>query len=320
MTKERQGSSSHHEGVFPEETIQFGNGFELIPDSVEENIVKNPDKIKEIFSGRKVIIVGPHPDDPELSMGVMEHLLSRFATSVQVISVTTGYNGVTDEYARIKLQLNEDQVLDTNLKAGIRIDEEKQAASILGVKSYDNLDITIPKLVEVNTDHEKSGVRLRFESRYGEIDPEGIAKISSLVSDSPNVVWFLPYPFRTQPHHDVHERVGLGFIEILAKSGIENVWFYETYERQVDFDVEGVKPNFIVAFADELMSYKTRAIQTFESQISRDPDGYGMMPIRRNEYYAWQLSLLERGAERFLRGQLRMSSNLPPYRNPPSDI
>lgn len=196
---------------------------------------------------------------------------------------------------------------------GIRIDEGRKAGLILGVTSYDNLDIRIPKLVEVKTDHEKSGVRAGFESRYGEIDSEGMERIKSLVSHNPNAVWFLPYPFRIQPHHAVHERVGLGFIEILAKSGVENVWFYETYERRVEFDAEGVIPNFIVAFTDELMSYKTRAIQTFESQLSRDPDHYGVEPLRRSEKYAWQLSLLERGAERFLRGRLRISPNLPPF-------
>lgn len=51
-------------------------------------------------------------------MPVMEYLLSRFAASVQVIGATTGQGGVTDEFGRIKLQLNEDQVLDRNLLGG----------------------------------------------------------------------------------------------------------------------------------------------------------------------------------------------------------
>lgn len=50
MIQEGQRPSFYPEGVFPEETIKFANGIELIPDPVEVNIFKTPfDKIKRLF-------------------------------------------------------------------------------------------------------------------------------------------------------------------------------------------------------------------------------------------------------------------------------
>lgn len=279
--------------------LDFGNGVALSLNPENFKIHGSVD-VKRIFENKPIVLVGPHPDDPELSMGVMTSLLVEAGNEVRIVSATTGSEGVNNDYIFDRQGLVLDDKLLSSLKASVRIEEGRRAADLLGAQYY-NLDIILPEAPYDNRQEHRYG-HLRI---FGEISKDDKKKIRLFISENMDAVWFLPYPFKSAPHHGVHERISLEFIRALAERDYqEDVWFYETRERRQLFYRDRISANVVVTFGKEQMDLKTSLVSLFDSQVSRDPKYYLDITQKRNARIARVQATGSEYAERFLRGRL----------------
>ena len=283
------------------QSVDFANGVRLVTNA-EAVTICGTEEVRSIFGERPIVIIGPHPDDPELSMGVMVSLLANAGNQVKIVSATSGSDGVLDEYLEKLGNMDHDHSPSV-LKAKVRIDEGRRAAVFLGA-DHDSLDINVPEVPGDDGLEPKHG----HSRKFGEISDPDKHRIKSFILENIGAVWFLPYPFKSSPHHGVHERVGLEFIKSLAEWGYEgDVWFYETRERRQLFYRDGISANVVAAFDEERMALKTQAVSFFDSQVSRDPEYYLSITQKRNARMARIQGVDSAYAERFVRGTLRKS-------------
>lgn len=282
--------------------IDFDNGIQLVTNA-ETVTIFGTEEVKGIFGERPIIIIGPHPDDPELSMGVMVSLLVSAGNQIKIVSATSGPDGVSDQYILEKFG-NKSSLSPLVLKAKVRIDEGRKAAVFLGA-GHDSLDINVPEVLGDNGFEPRHG----HSRKFGEISDSDKDRIRSFILENIGAVWFLPYPFKSSPHHGVHERVGLEFIKSLVESGYDgDVWFYETRERRQLFYRDGMGANAVVPFDEKQMKLKFHVVSLFDSQVSRDPKYYLDITEKRNARMARNYGIDSAYAEGFVRGTLRKSS------------
>jgi LmbE family N-acetylglucosaminyl deacetylase len=301
----KNGAENESMKISPPKWAEWG--IEFIPEKGEIAIA-NTQEVRQYAVGSEVIIVEPHPDDSEISMAGLEVMLPQAFKHVTILGITTGYNGVTDAYAQ-----NQHQATDAIAKGQIRICEAKSvAASVPGI-DYEMLNITFPGRYAPG-DHDKQGRRIAFDSKYNDMSQDDRNRLEAFIDDKNTTqTWILPYPFKKEPHHQAHEKTTRAFLEILwQRRFMGEVWFYETCEREVDFDIEGVRPNMFVLLGKSELNQKKQLMDLFKSQISRDPGHYATYAERNINYahnYIEQHPAAQKphAVERFLRGRLQVT-------------
>ncbi|PIQ84145.1 MAG: hypothetical protein COV75_03760, partial [Candidatus Omnitrophica bacterium CG11_big_fil_rev_8_21_14_0_20_63_9] len=294
----------------PDPRIILHREITFVPDQ-DRVMLASDDAFQSMFGNQRVVIVGPHPDDPEISMGVTEQRIARIAGHVTKVNATTGYKGLMDVTIQEWMAQRRFQGSAMDAARAIRPEEAREAARLAGIEDYHNLGLDLTLEVPY---YDAAGRRISSRSRYGSFAPEDFARIEAFVREHAQTdIWMLPYPFEHSPHHRTHEQVSLAFLRLLQEQGFAGrIIFYETLEDQayVDFDHEGVKPNILVPFDEAAVEEKQRLIRTHISQVTRKP--YDEMAKHRNGAHAARERLEALYVERFMAGRLAIDAFTPP--------
>jgi N-acetylglucosamine malate deacetylase 1 len=191
----------------------------------------------QIYTGKRVMVVAPHPDDETLGVGGTIAKYSAQGAEVFVLMVS---GHLPPLYSR--------EVYDQT------ISEAEAAFELLGVSHSEFLEIPAT-MIDDQPLHEVNG------------------RISKIVNEfSPHII-FCPYPDRHIDHRLVFDSVMVATRPVGAGRDIEIVATYETLS-ETHWNAPHIEPNFTPNWVVNISDYidsKLAALKCYESQISDFP-------------------------------------------------
>ncbi|HHX48865.1 MAG TPA: PIG-L family deacetylase [Clostridiales bacterium] len=204
-------------------------------------LTKKP-KLKDI---KKVIFVGPHPDDIEIAAGGTVAKLKELGIEIHFIIATDGRMGTDDE------TLTEEAIAKT------RNYEAKKAAEFLGIESISCLPFNDGGLYSQN-----------------DINVELYKKITEIAPD----LIFAPDPDLKNEYHQDHIKTAKAVQFSAINSG--NILFAKKYNLLPYNNLKGVayyftrKPNFYIKLRKRHINKQLAALKIHESQVNQKIDKY----------------------------------------------
>jgi len=184
-------------------------------------------------SGR-VVILAPHPDDPEVS-AVFQRTLVRGGWSVRWIILTSAWSGVRDEFVGS----------DKAAKGAARRVEQTESARLFGLDPDELVFMDLPEIED---------------GSLAEI-PESFERMSEkLDRESPDIV-ILPWGMDSNPTHGLVFR----WFEKWREGHGGVTAFYQQDPKSVDFT-----PHLRVLFDEESACWKASLLECHRSQTERN--------------------------------------------------
>lgn len=182
-----------------------------LDDKLEGGFLQKIVPLPDVEKGKKVLFVGPHPDDIEIGAGATLHKFIKEGRDVMMLVCTDGGCGM------------EDPSLTPEKIAQIRLEENKNSASYLGCAKIENL-------------------MFPDGGRYDEWDL-AIEIAKRIYEFSPDVI-FCPDPNMPSETHPDHLRCGRAVDDALFISS----YYFVAQRNGLNLDPEKIKHSHVLAY------------------------------------------------------------------------
>ena len=198
----------------------------------------------------RVLVLGPHPDDPE-SVAITCRLLMRSGCDIWYAIVSMSPSGVEDEYAQRRQ--TSDSISLQDKKIEIRRREQTRAAQMFG--------LTLDRLVF-----------LCIEEDENVDSPENQARIKNhLESVAPDIV-IMPIGKDTDPIHAWVYKVFRRYArDLTLKLGKSVIALYNEDPKTIE-----IRKDLLILFGEEGADWKGALLRTHDSQQQRNIRNRGM--------------------------------------------
>ncbi len=251
----------------PEEVVKAYRSHRFRNVTADQAIIKDlknglTTNVNDLPTGKKILVLSPHPDDDVISMGATLKKLVDRGNEVHVIYAVTGSNAVrerTPSYQREYARQNLRDPLNASLEAKTRVREQeaKAATMVLGIKPkylhYFRADYYtrrgIPGIAPFSTEDKK-----RMEALLVEINPD---IIFFAAEDDPHGAHGLASKLVAQSLENLHKHGTLKGVDFMGYRGAWNEWNLDEPDTLT-----------FISFNQTDMTQKIKAIKAHASQLN----------------------------------------------------